>query len=424
MAFGDAGCVSAVVDVAFSQGFPRMLNGNDRIGSTLFGAPEQIDVDRALAEFRSGRPIKIIALGREAVVLPVEGLTEERFTAFRSLCVPTPPRLIITARRARALGLDASTAMALRVARDASVASLLALVTDVALGRRIEAVPAGAAGSAAIQLIKLAQSLPAVLEAEGCSQAVDGDAGRFVSVNADAVPHFHDAIIRSLTIASEARVPIGNGKTTRFIVFRDITGANSVAVVIGEPDLSGPVAVRLHSACLTGDVFGSRRCDCGDQLRLAIEHLGAAGGGVVLYLPQEGRGLGLVNKMRAYRLQDSGLDTIDANTTLGFDDDERDYAIAARMLAMLGIRAVRLLTNNPAKISGLGRVGIKVAERLPVEAPVNADNRRYLTAKAARAGHQLDYLIAALSSAPDSESEEVAGPASAEPRNSPLKTMV
>jgi GTP cyclohydrolase II len=156
------------------------------------------------------------------------------------------------------------------------------------------------------------------------------------------------------------------------------------------------VPVRLHSACLTGDVFGSRRCDCGDQLRLAVKHMGANGGGVVLYLAQEGRGLGLVNKMRAYRLQDAGLDTIDANTTLGFDDDERDYAIAARMLEMLGITSVNLMTNNPAKLEGLSREGIEVASRMPLHAPINADNRRYLAAKASRAGHQLDHLLAAL----------------------------
>ena len=401
-----------------------MLNGNDRIRSALFGAPEQIDVDRALAEFRSGRPIRIISESEETVAVPVEGLTEERLLAFRSLCVPTPPRLIITARRARALGLDASGAMALHVPSDAKATSLLALVTDAMPGRRLQAVPASAAGSAAIQLVKLAQGLPAVLEADTCTDSMGAAGSRIVCVRTEAVPQFHDAITRSLTIASEARVPIGSGKTTRFVVFRDITGANSVAVVIGDPDLSGPVAVRLHSACLTGDVFGSRRCDCGDQLRLAINHLGAAGGGVVLYLAQEGRGLGLVNKMRAYRLQDSGLDTIDANTTLGFDDDERDYAIAARMLEMLGIGTVRLLTNNPAKISGLSRAGIKITERLPVEAPVNADNRRYLTAKAARAGHQLDYLIAARPGAPDADADNAVVPSAAPPRSSNLKTTV
>jgi GTP cyclohydrolase II len=147
---------------------------------------------------------------------------------------------------------------------------------------------------------------------------------------------------------------------------------------------------------LTGDVFGSRRCDCGDQLRLALARLKALGGGVILYLAQEGRGLGLANKMRTYQLQDHGFDTIDANTMLGFDDDERDYGIAARMLQMLNCTRIVLLTNNPAKLESLARAGIEITSRMSLETPINADNRRYMTAKAARAGHRLDHLFASL----------------------------
>jgi len=138
-------------------------------------------------------------------------------------------------------------------------------------------------------------------------------------------------------------------------------------------------------------VFGSRRCDCGDQLQLAIARVKERGG-IILYLEQEGRGLGLANKMRTYRLQDCGLDTVDANVTLGFEDDERDYRIAARMLQLLGCRRVVLLTNNPAKLDGLAGAGIEVCGCMPLHAPVNAENRRYLTAKAVRAGHRLDHL--------------------------------
>ena len=198
-----------------------------------------------------------------------------------------------------------------------------------------------------------------------------------------------------------SKVPLHGGISTRFVVFRDSIGGGSVAIIVGEPDLSKPVPVRLHSACLTGDVFGSSRCDCGDQLRLAIKRLNEEGGGIVLYLEQEGRGLGLANKMRAYALQDEGLDTVDANTTLGFDDDERDYGIAARMLQKLGCARVYLMTNNPAKLDGLSGLGIEVVGRKPLHAPINAHNRRYMTAKAMRAGHKLDHLIAALSDAGD-----------------------
>jgi GTP cyclohydrolase II len=220
-----------------------------------------------------------------------------------------------------------------------------------------------------------------------------------VSVEAESIGRFRRSVLQSLTIASEAQLPLHGGHSTRFVVFRDVIGGGSVAVVVGKPDFSQPVPVRLHSACLTGDVFGSRRCDCGDQLKLALARLDEAGGGVILYLEQEGRGVGLVNKMRAYQLQDAGLDTVDANTTLGFDDDERDYSIAARMLEMLGCTRVRLMTNNPAKVDSLAGAGIDVLGRLPLYTPINADNRRYLTAKATRAGHRLDHLVAALAEA-------------------------
>jgi GTP cyclohydrolase II len=152
----------------------------------------------------------------------------------------------------------------------------------------------------------------------------------------------------------------------------------------------------LNSACLTGDVFGSRRCDCGDQLKLSLARLGETGGGVILYLAQEGRGLGLGNKLRTYQLQETGLDTVDANAALGFNDDERDYGVAARMLQMPRIQRIVLLTNNPTKLDGLARSGIEITGRLPVEAPVNRDNARYLAAKAARAGHRLGHLIGSL----------------------------
>ena len=198
-------------------------------------------------------------------------------------------------------------------------------------------------------------------------------------------------------------MPLNTGTRTRFVVFRDAMGGSSVAIIVGKPDFTNPVPVRLHSACLTGDVFGSRRCDCGDQLRLALTRLEDLGGGIILYLPQEGRGLGLANKMRTYQMQDDGLDTVDANTTLGFDDDERDYGIAARMLQMLNCTRVVMLTNNPAKLDGLAKAGIEIASRMPLEAPINADNLRYLTAKASRAGHRLDHVMASLADSSDPE---------------------
>jgi GTP cyclohydrolase II len=214
-------------------------------------------------------------------------------------------------------------------------------------------------------------------------------------VDAGAIARFRRAAIQSIEIAAEAMIPLNGGSPARFVIFRDGTGGTPIAVLVGKPDLAEPVAVRLHSACLTGDVFGSRRCDCGDQLRLALPQLEEHGGGIILYLEQEGRGLGLVNKIRTYQLQDAGLDTVDANMALGFDDDERDYGVAVRMLQMLGCTRVRLLTNNPAKLDGLSQAGIDVSGRVPLQGPINPDNRRYLTAKATRAGHKLDHVLRA-----------------------------
>lgn len=363
--------------------------------SPVFGSKGHVGVSRGLAEFHGRRPVLITAKNETLLALPVEGLDTARLTAFRALCAPRTPHLIVTARRALALGLDARMPMALRLAPDDDATSIEALVSDATCVRIPEAKPAGPTAAAAIQLVKLSQGLPAVLAVEISADALPAEVD-IITVDAEAVARFADEAIRSLTLTSEASVPLDSGMQARFVVFRDAIGGNSTAIIVGKPDFSNAVPVRLHSACLTGDVFGSRRCDCGDQLQLAIRRLEDLGGGVVLYLAQEGRGVGLANKMRTYQLQDEGLDTVDANTTLGFDDDERDYGIAARMLQMLNCTRVVLLTNNPAKLEGLSRAGIEIASRMPLETPINADNRRYMAAKAVRAGHRLDHLMASL----------------------------
>ena len=302
--------------------------------------------------------------------------------------------MVVTTRRALALGLEAATPVALRLPVGLDLDLILSLVTDIDVDCRLDHSAASPAALAAIHLVKLSQGLPAVLVANLSPTNSFVSERQIIAVEHKAVMRFRDDVIRSLAIASKASVPLMSGSRADFIVFRDAAGGSSVAIIVGKPDFSQPTLVRLHSACLTGDVFGSRRCDCGDQLKLSIKRLEEIGGGVVLYLAQEGRGLGLANKMRTYQMQDDGLDTVDANLTLGFDDDERDYGIAARMLEILNCRRVVLLTNNPAKLDGLAESGIEITGRMPLEAPINSDNRRYLTAKAARAGHQLNHVLA------------------------------
>jgi GTP cyclohydrolase II len=178
-----------------------------------------------------------------------------------------------------------------------------------------------------------------------------------------------------------------DAENTEIVAFRpDDGGSDHLAILIGAPDGTQPVLARLHSECFTGDLLGSLRCDCGDQLRGAIAEIAAAGSGVIVYLAQEGRGIGLVNKLKAYRLQDAGFDTLDANEQLGFDADERIYQPAAEILRQLGFERVRLLTNNPEKVAALQRCGIEV-ERVSHVFPSNDHNSGYLATKAARAGH-------------------------------------
>jgi GTP cyclohydrolase II len=188
-------------------------------------------------------------------------------------------------------------------------------------------------------------------------------------------------------LVARAKLPLDGLPDTQIVAFRaSDDGEEHVALLIGAPGGKPPL-VRLHSECLTGDVFGSLKCDCGPQLKEALRIIGDAGGGVLLYLRQEGRGIGLANKLRAYALQDRGLDTVDANRRLGFADDERDYTHAAAMLRALGINEVRLLTNNPAKVAGLEAAGIKVVERVAHHMPANPHNADYLATKRKKSGH-------------------------------------
>jgi GTP cyclohydrolase II len=364
--------------------------------SSLFGSKGHIGVSRGVAEFQGRRPVLITGGCDTLLALPVEGLDEQRLAEFTVLCAPVIPRLVITERRALALGLNVTAPVTLQLTPGFDVGTVLALVADIKIECRLDVATAGPAAVVAIQLVKLSRGLPAVLVAEIAATSSLIYQHDILAVDHKAVGLYGNQLVQSLVIASKASVPLNTGARAEFVVFRDAAGDTSVAIIVGKPDFSKPALVRLHSACLTGDVFGSRRCDCGDQLKLSLKRLQEMGGGIVLYLAQEGRGLGLANKMRTYQMQDDGLDTVDANHRLGFDDDERDYGTASRMLQMLNCRRVVLLTNNPAKVKGLAQSGIEITGRMPLEAPINSDNRRYLAAKAARAGHQLNHVLASL----------------------------
>jgi GTP cyclohydrolase II len=240
--------------------------------------------------------------------------------------------------------------------------------------------------AAAMELARLAGILPAFLvEPE--------PAGDPVEVAAADLAAFVDP--STLAIATRARLPIAACECAEIVVFRSPDDLREhVALIVGEQTADRIPLVRLHSECLTGDLLGSLRCDCGPQLSGALaamaEEARAGGWGVLLYLRQEGRGIGLVNKLRAYRLQDEGFDTLEANARLGLPEEARDFPVAARMLALLGVASVRLMTNNPAKVAALEAAGTTVAERVAHSLPANPHNARYLATKRDRAGHLIE----------------------------------
>jgi GTP cyclohydrolase II len=362
-----------------------------------------IRVDRAQTELKHGRAVALRSQdGPVLLVATLETLSPSRWAWLGGLGVPL--RLLLTAERAAALGLTVAGSVSLPVPAGASVEQLQALgAVTLAFGPdgRVQPPacmpeptrwgppePASAAMLSALTLAKRARLIPALVVAPlGDISDATLDAAQLEVVSEAEVTQVREQGPLSLRRVSDAHVPIDAHEDCTLVLFRELNGdAEHVAIVVGQPDLSQPVPVRLHSSCLTGDLLGSLRCDCGDQLQRAIAHL-AERGGVLLYLAQEGRGTGLGSKLRAYRLQDSGLDTIDADHYLGFRADERDFQAAVAMLKALDITRIQLLTNNPRKIEALRRGGIDVVDRIALHAPPTAHNARYLATKRERAGH-------------------------------------
>lgn len=348
-------------------------------------------VARARTDLRTGLPVVLTRLAGNVLVLAAETLDEATLQRLR--VIGAKLSIAVTDWRAKTLKArpyDGDLAR-LQVPEGAGVAWIQSVadpVADLASPmrgpfREFRDGPADA-HRAAIALCKAARLLPCAVIAEG----VEGDPGLTrlgVDVALTLTRETSD-----LTDVVMARLPIEAAENTRLHIFRPYDGGEEhYAVEIGEVPRDRPVLSRLHSACFTGDVIGSLKCDCGPQLRAALAQMGTEGAGVLLYLNQEGRGIGLANKMRAYALQNQGFDTVDANHRLGFEDDERDFRIGAALLTKLGFSSVRLLTNNPGKVAMLEGCGLEVVERVPLKVGLNPLNAKYLETKAKRSGHLL-----------------------------------
>ncbi|MFK7878618.1 GTP cyclohydrolase II [Roseobacter sp.] len=348
---------------------------------------------RARADLRMGVPV-VMDGPAPVLIAAIETLDANRLEAL--LAVPGEAVLAITARRAETLKARAY---------DGDLARILFPADATLAWAQGVADPAGdlmtplkgpltcardgdvAAHRAGLSLCKTARLLPA------CLVVPISDAHNMSSQNgltslplSEAIPHLSSRSPLSEVIS--ARLPLEVSEAGRLHVFRPEDGSEEhYAVEIGRPDRAKPVLSRLHSACFTGDLMGSLKCDCGPQLRAALKQMGQEGHGILLYMNQEGRGIGLANKMRAYSLQDQGFDTVEANHRLGFEDDERDFRLGADILKALGFSAVRLMTNNPNKVEMMQVSGINVTERVPLHEGENRHNRAYLATKAAKSGH-------------------------------------
>jgi GTP cyclohydrolase II len=355
--------------------------------------PDTIElIARARGDLRMGVPIVLSGPDHSVLVAAAETLNADRLHQMQVLGDMV---LAITARRAETLKARAYDGDLARVVPPADAG--LAWVGSVAdpaddlkapMKGPIQTLREGDARlhRLAIALTKAARLLPAALVVKLQPGATDPLLTQIDATAAGAVLDTQSAL-KSIV---SARLPMEVSENGRLHIFRPDDGAEEhYAIEIGRPDRTKPVLSRLHSACFTGDLLGSLKCDCGPQLRAALAQMGSEGAGILLYLNQEGRGIGLANKMRAYSLQDQGFDTVEANHRLGFEDDERDFRLGSDILRALGFSSVRLLTNNPAKIDIMQRNGIEVVERVPLKVGEGHHNRAYLATKAAKSGHML-----------------------------------
>ncbi len=362
------------------------MNRDISAGPSLAGDLARTSVERAIAELRMGRPVLLGCESETALIQSVEDFERGQAERLDAMSV-RQGRLVLPAARLKRLGVErAHNGWIGLPTLDARRIATLAFSMDARVDGPVR--PTGRLDEAALELARLALSLPAVVVMP-LSEETEID-GSVLRVTADAIEGYRAERVRDLKIVGRAPVPLEDAPETEFIVFRGGEGLrDQVAVVVGRPDFAEPVTVRLHSACLTGDLFGSLKCDCGDQLRFSVRWMAEHGGGILLYLDQEGRGNGIANKIRAYKLQSEGYDTYDADEMLGFGPDQRRFDFAAEMLRQLGVTRVRLITNNPDKIAALQNSGLDLVAHQRAPARTTAENAGYLASKRDRAGHLL-----------------------------------
>ncbi|WP_321339885.1 GTP cyclohydrolase II RibA [uncultured Cohaesibacter sp.] len=353
---------------------------------TFQSSTAQMDVERAVAELRFGRPVILKDNRQQLAVLALDCATPQTFKLFAQ-AVDDQHRLFLSPPRAARLGIASGAGIAIPLSgMSFEGTSRLSYGLDADAPQEWEQ-PKQIMATAA-ELARNALLLPAVVCAE--IEAEDTRFGACLQLNVEALNQAGD-VRQSFEIIARTLVPLKDIGEAEFIVFRGgLAQRDQIAIVVGKPDTTKPVPVRIHSSCITGDLCGSLKCDCGDQLCNGLGHLKDAGGGVLLYLDQEGRGTGIGAKMRAYGYQHLGIDTIDADAELGFEADHRRYEAAVSMLELLSISRVVLFTNNPTKIEALRTGGIRVEERKPVLGEVTAENMNYLRTKILRADHMLD----------------------------------
>jgi GTP cyclohydrolase II len=361
------------------------------------GTPRTRAVHRAIAEARRGVPV-VLAARRPLIIAPAETVGAEGLRLIDILSNGPASLLLAPSRAAAVLRQEideADPVVALQLARPLIDTATLRRAADPTMEQILptfERMAAPDAALAALTLGKLARLLPAMIAAPVRPGWASLPAGAdLLTVPADDLLAYPTLLAASLTKVAEVAVPLDAAPDARLIAFRALDqGIEHMAILVGDPATEDAPLVRVHSECFTGDLLGSLRCDCGPQLQGAIARMAEEGAGAVLYLSQEGRGIGLINKLRAYSLQDDGLDTLDANRALGWQADERNFHIAAAMLRALGLNKIRLLTNNPEKVAALEACGVEVTERVPHVFAPNGVNDAYLSTKAQRFGHLLD----------------------------------